>query len=72
MGDIVREPVQSSNLVSVGYDPVDSILEVEFKGGSVYHYLGVPRDVARELMEAPSPGRYLNEVIKPTYAYMKV
>ena len=66
-----RKQVQSSNLVSVGYDPESQVLEVEFKGGSVYNYLGVPAVVAEGLERASSPGRYLNEEIKPRYSYRK-
>ena len=39
-----REPVESSNLVSVGYDGNMATLEIEFKGNSVYQYFDVSRD----------------------------
>ena len=38
-----REPVVSSNLVSVGYDPASETLEVEFIKTGVYQYLNVPQ-----------------------------
>jgi hypothetical protein len=37
-----RTPVSSSNLSSVGYDPDEQILEIEFNGGRVYQYYDVP------------------------------
>ena len=37
-----RTPVSSSNLASVGYDPENRILEIEFHGGSIYQYFSVP------------------------------
>ena len=45
-----RTPVNSSNLVSVGYDPRSLTLEVEFHGGSVYHYFDVAEFEHQELM----------------------
>ena len=57
-----RQPVSSSNLRSVGYDPETKTLEVEFQNGSVYQYFNVPNNVYRELMAAPSHGRYFHKV----------
>ena len=39
-----REPVVSSNVISVGYDDASETLEVEFKNG-VYQYYNVPRPI---------------------------
>ena len=62
-----RTPVNSSSVASVGYDPVTSVLEIEFRNGKVYRYRQVPRAAHRLLMQAPSIGRYVNEVIKPRF-----
>lgn len=64
---IERQPVTSSNLKSVGYDPETRILEIEFQRGQVYHYQGVPQEVYDGLMAAESPGRYFASEIRPTY-----
>ncbi|MEA2583693.1 MAG: hypothetical protein QOF33_1778 [Thermomicrobiales bacterium] len=64
-----RTFVNSSNLLSVGYDPNQRILEVAFKNGRVYHYFGVPQSVYEGLMNASSHGKYLNDFIKPFYSY---
>jgi KTSC domain len=64
-----RKSIVSSNLSSIGYDLPSSILEVEFKNGSIYQYLGVPENVYKKLMTAPSIGSYLNKHIKVTYRY---
>lgn len=69
---MIRVPVQSSDLASVGYDPVTRILEVEFVKTGVYSYLSVPPEVYAELMAAPSKGRYFNLAIKNgPYPYEK-
>ena len=42
---MIRQPVTSSNLRTVGYDPITRTLEIEFQDGAVYQYDGVPPDV---------------------------
>jgi len=69
---MIREPVSSSNLVSVGYDSESQILEVEFKGGAIYQYSGVPEAVLAGLMAASSCGSYLQQHIKGHYSYVRV
>lgn len=53
-----REPVDSSALRSVGYDPLLRILEIEFASGAVYRYADVPAWLHADLMRAPSPGEF--------------
>jgi hypothetical protein len=68
-----RIPVESSNLESVGYDPKNAILEIEFKSGGVYEYSGVSQDVYDDLMNAESKGKYFNHHIKNSgYPYTEV
>lgn len=67
-----REPVVSSNLVSVGYDPTSETLEVEFMKTGVYHYLNVPEFMWERLMAADSVGRFFNAEIKNAYPCVKV
>ena len=70
---MVRTPVQSSNLASVGYDPLTDVLEVQFHNGAIYDYQAVSQMIYNGLMDAPSKGHYLYEVIKRGgYAYQKV
>lgn len=63
-----RVPVQSSNIVSIGYDQGDFILEIEFHGGRVYQYLSVQPEVHQGLMSAHSIGSYFHQNIKGRYA----
>jgi hypothetical protein len=81
---MVRQPVVSSNVVSVGFEadgaPEYGTVEVEFRGGGVYRYFGVPRGVYEGLMDEAaaaaigvgSVGRYLHERIKGRYAYGRI
>jgi len=59
-----REPVDSSNIESIGYDAASKILEVEFKNGGIYQYKGIPQEIYNELMEADSVGSFLSRRIK--------
>ena len=71
--EMKREPVQSSNLSSVGYDPIASTLGLEFHSGGVYQYYGVPRQIYEGLIRAPSKGSYFHHYIKLAgYPYKKV
>jgi hypothetical protein len=60
----LRIPIQSSNIKSVGYDPLTSTLEVEFLNGSQYQYFRVPRQVYEGLIKASSKGSYFYSNIK--------
>jgi hypothetical protein len=59
-----REPVDSTNLASVGYDPQTRVLEVEFRNGGIYQYFDVPLETYEELMTASSHGSYFVHFIK--------
>lgn len=67
-----REPVSSSNLVSVGYDPTSEKLEVEFKSGLVYEYYNVPQFIYDQLMQAASIGSFFNAEIRNSFASSRV
>ncbi len=68
-----RLPVQSSNIYSIGYDPVSQTLEVEFNNGSIYQYYGVPEFIYEDFMNADSKGSYLDHYIKKaSYAYSQI
>lgn len=64
-----RQPVSSSNIVSVGYDLNTETLEIEFKNGFIYRYLNVPSFEHERLMSAGSHGIYFNANIKNTYPF---
>ena len=64
-----RQPVSSSSLASIGYNPDSETLEVEFvKNGQVYEYYNVPQFMYDRLMEAPSLGIFFNAEIRNAYA----
>ena len=67
-----RQPVTSSNLAEVGYDPELETLEVQFKHGGVYQYYNVPAFMNDRLMAADSLGRFFNTEIKGHYPEAKL
>ena len=69
---IQRKPVVSSNLSSMGYNPITETLEVEFQTGSVYQYFEVPKEVYKELESADSLGSYLSRNIRNEYSYERL
>jgi len=66
-----RKPVNSSNLVSVGYDEKSKTLEIEFKNG-VYKYLNVSKEIYNKLMQASSKGRFVYRFIRGKYPTNKI
>ena len=69
---MIRQPVSSSNIKSVGYDLDSTLLEIEFHDGSIYQYSNVPQSVHTALMAAVSLGSFLHKNIRGKYSYRKV
>jgi hypothetical protein len=69
---MIRDPVASTNVASIGYDADTETLEVEFTIGSVYQYYNVPADLHAQLMMAGSKGQFLNAYIRNGYPYSRV
>ena len=64
---VEREPINSSTIVSAGYDTDAMVLEMEFDGGRVYQYFDLPASVYEEFKSAASPGGYFNSNIRNHY-----
>lgn len=67
-----RRRVNSSSLLSVGYDPRSQILEIEFHHTGVYQYYGVPGAVFEALLAQDSLGAYFNTNIRDVYQCVRV
>lgn len=67
-----RIPVESSDIVSIGYDAVSQMLEVEFGGGRIYRYRDVEPDVYEKFLKASSFGQYFFAHINGRYRYEKI
>ena len=67
-----RDPVASSNIMSVGYEPSSQTLEIEFGSGGVSQYYNVPQSVYEELLAAPSKGKFFASQVKDRFPYARV
>jgi hypothetical protein len=56
--------VESSAVARIGYDAEAEEAYVEYLGGGLYAYEGVPPGVFEELATADSKGTFVNTVIK--------
>jgi hypothetical protein len=59
-----RQPVNSSNVESIGYNAEEKVLEVEFKSGGIYQYAGVQPAMYADLLAAESVGRFVAQVVR--------
>ena len=66
-----RTPVQSSTVLSIGYDPATQVLEVELPGGRVYQATDVSQEHADGFVAAESKGRYFAQ-LKRAYTFTRV
>jgi hypothetical protein len=67
-----RQWIESSVLASIGYDRGSGVLELEFRHGGVYRYLGVPEGSVEGLMTAGSHGSYFGREIRNRYRSKRV
>lgn len=80
-----RSSVASSNIKSIGFEQAEVLLgnlskeklntgtlEVEFVGGNVYTYKGVPKTLYEGLMAAESKGRYFSANIRSGFTGVRV
>jgi hypothetical protein len=70
---IAMAAVKSSQIDSMGHDPVTNTLAVKFKsGGATYHYHDVDAKKFADLQKAPSVGSHLHKHIKGVHKHTKV
>ena len=66
-----RHFVQSSNILSIGYDSENMVLEIEFNSRGIYQYFDVPNYEYEELMNSDSLGKYFHQNIKENYQWIQ-
>jgi len=69
---MIRQPVSSSNISSIGYDSESQTLEIEFRSGDIYQYFMVPESTYNALMSASSHGSFFHHHIKDRYQWRKI
>jgi hypothetical protein len=63
-----RKKVSSGQIRSVGYEARSQTLEVEMSDGTIWQYTGVPSEVHRRLMAAPTIASYYRDQIEEDYS----
>ncbi len=63
---ITMDPVESSQIAAIGYDPATKTLAVQFKhgAGAIYHYPNFEPETFEALRAAESPGKFFGQHIK--------
>jgi hypothetical protein len=59
--------VNSSAILSVGYDEQTARMKIQFQQGEIYDFCNVPLNVYNSLMKSSSKGTYYNIYIKDRY-----
>lgn len=57
-------PVESTLLASVAYCPDRTLLDLEFRDGTLYRFFDVPAACFQQLMTSDSKGAYFNRNIR--------
>jgi hypothetical protein len=64
-----RYPVESENIVSIGYDEIAQKLEIEFRLKVIYNYLEVPLSEYVAIMKAPNTDEFYFNFIQSKYHF---
>jgi len=67
-----RVLLDSTALTSVSFSAETNILNVEFRNGLIYEYLGVSSDLFEQLLAAPSKGAFLVRFIRNRFPHRRV
>jgi hypothetical protein len=60
-------PVKSSNIQKIGY--ADNRLFVQFQGGALYSYEGVPKKVHDDMLASDSVGRFFKDHVRGKFTH---
>ena len=63
--------VDSSNIYSIGHDPIANELHVRFKTGNTFIYEGVGPEHHAAMIAAPSVGKYFHANVKSAFKVRK-
>jgi hypothetical protein len=68
-----RDPVDSSNIASIGYDQSSGTVEIEFRSnGQIWQYYDVPEIIYNEFRIAESLGKAFHAMIKNQFKAARV
>ena len=65
-------PIDSSNILALGYNANTRTLRIEFKKNIYYDYLGPSPEVFQQMMASESKGKFFSANIKGKYEFNKI
>jgi hypothetical protein len=68
-------PVVSSQIQSIGFDPVQKVMRIQFNRGGLYEYQNVEPETYSTILTAESVGAEFDKLVKKQpdkYPYQKV
>jgi hypothetical protein len=68
----MKSDMPSAVIKKYSYDAASEILEIIYHSGKVYHYLGVPEKVFKEMRSTMVKGIWFNRHIKGKYPFEEV
>jgi len=69
---MLRVDLKSTSLNAATYQDQSAFLDLEFRSGAIYRYVGVPAQTYQELLLTQSKGRYFNQHIRNRFTYAKL
>lgn len=66
---MTKYPIETSNILNVGFDEVELILEIEFKLDIIHHYFDVPLDEFVAFMKASDLEEFYFNFIQYQYHF---
>lgn len=67
-----RVLVQSACLTAIAFSINRNVLQLEFRNGLAYEYLGVPASLYQSLLSAPSKGAFVTRFIRGHFPFRRI
>ena len=65
-------PVESKNILAIGYNANNRTMRIEFKQHTFYDYMDVPPETFQQIMGSQSKGKFFHSAVKGKYEFIKV
>ena len=67
-----RLSVESACIASIAFSVEENILQLEFRNGLAYEYLGVPAVLYTDLLSAQSKGAFVTRFIRGRFPFRRL
>ena len=67
-----RVSVESACIASIAFSPEENVLQLEFRNGLSYEYLGVPTALYSDLLAAHSKGAFVTRFIRGHFPFRRL